>query len=527
MAQGNYTEVEFLLPETAPPEGSIWLWVDDVRGRVKWVKLSHTAHDGDAVGHLIRQLKDFNLNLTRPTDIQTVPLERSKQGWVIDTRTEYPDRGYTLFGVSIDISSRAVNSEDGGSFSGDGFSFSAAGNAIWYASGSGNTLNPTLATGVTGSIPQGYFPKTTTYPRTQYFRSYGSSQWFSSYGTQTSNSGTITDSENAFNNAPSEVNNSNATNQNTAAGANVLPFYMNTLDAIIPYNEAQILDLSPTPIVTHDIAVVRFANFNNGSGISKTSTVSDLCGQDASVFAGNVGSGFSVDTANTNLLTLVSGVYRIKPGTFNTTINIAEQTRQVGTDNRVWSANSLQTSGTSPTVGTGRYMVSTNPMNSGIHGNQKAVVSIVTSNSITRVTEVDYCADVIPGFVAPFNVARNFVSGPQETDIASTSTWHCGPTPDRRSSHQVSGGWAASIGLYVADITCETNNLAPNGVGYSRRWYPIKAAFEILLPGNVNINLTTNSYVRWTSTNCLFANATSNPSTFNITTAGELTINEI
>ena len=422
MSQGNYSEAQFLLPETAPPDGAIWLWVDDVRGRVKWVKLSHTAHDGDAVGHLIRQLRDFNLDLTNPTDIQSIPLDRSKQGWVIDNRTEYPDRGYTLFGVSIDISSRAVNSDDGGSFAGDGFSFSATGDAIWYASGSGTEVQPTLATGVTGSIPQGYFPKTSNYPRTQFFRSYGNSQWFTAYGTQTSNSGTITDDENAFNNAPSEVNNSNSSNENTRASANVLPFYMNASSAIIPFNEAAILDLGTPPVVTTYIAQIRFANFSNSSNsIGVSSTVNTLCGESDAVFSGNVGGGFAIDVENSNYLTLTGGVYRVTAGTPNTVTRGNEELRQIGTDNRAWSPNSLRTTGTAQNSSqVGNYMISTNPIYQGVHGGGKAIARIENNAEGTalRVTGITYCGEALQPYVIRFFGISSTFGTPLLTELA-------------------------------------------------------------------------------------------------------------
>lgn len=432
MAQGTYSEDQFLSQSTSPPDGSIWLWVDDVIGKVKWVKIAHIDHDGNRVSNLTQQLKQFELSLTRPVDVNSNVLERNMQSWVIESRRDFPNQGYTLFEISTGISSRAVDSSDGGSYSGDGFSFSASGNSIWYATGSGGELQPTLATGVTSSIPQGYFPKTTNFPRTQYFRSYGNSQWFSAYGTQTSNSGVISDDGLSFTNAPSEVNNSNSSVTTAEASPNVLPFYMDASDSILSLSDSEILDLNPTPVMDINVVQILFANTGN-----PTDSVATLCTNgDTDASTGN---GMVLDVDSNSVITVDDdGKYRIETGTnaHPSTTNL--RLEQVGVRNRVWDPDSIRTNGVGTTTTTaGRYMISTSTIGLSIQDRTRAVATLTNPGDGTiRLTRIDYCPVVITTpdatFVAgsaPFNFGGNgggAINGIHSSTVTGTfgyGTW--------------------------------------------------------------------------------------------------------
>ena len=544
MAQGNYSESQFLLTSTAPPDGGVWLWVDQIRGKVKWVKMSHVTHDGHQVENLVQQLKQFSLDLTLPRDIDTEIIPKSRQDWTIASQTHYRDLGYTLFRIDFPLSSRAVDSADGGSFSGAGFSFMASGNAIWYASGSGTALNPTLATGVTGSIPQGYFPKTTSYPREQFFRAYGQTQWFTADGVATTNMGQIVDPNSSFRNGRTEVNNTPNTTTAQASAANVLPFYMSATNSTLNLSESQILDLAPTPPgpppppPSVDVAQIRFATFP--AGRSRTSPVALLCGGTAAQFAANAGAGMPLDIAGSQVLTLDNGKYRISSGTPGTSVTTSEIVRQVNYENRVWSSQSIKTSGLGVnTSGTsGNYMISTNTaaaLNS-IVGNTRAVATLESSaDGRIRLNRITYCTTTPPP------ITYNYTRLAQPTSAAgrhrdSTGTNQIGNTAAAEynsNCSQYRNGASVAYWMttgFAFSITREfVGNVSPctpsrNGLN-SRLWYTATTSGTITLPNGQRVNITRDRTAFWFAGSTLaLHNVSTTGGTINDNTGGTLTI---
>lgn len=527
MAQGNYSESQFLLTSTAPPDGGVWLWVDQVRGKVKWVKLSHVTHDGHQVENLVQQLKQFSLDLTTPRDINNSVLPKPRQDWTIASQTHYRDLGYTLFRIDFPLSSRAVNSADGGTFSGAGFSFMASGNAIWYASGSGTALNPTLATGVTGSIPHGYFPKTTSYPREQFFRAYGQTQWFTEDGVATTNMGQITDPNNSFRNGRTEVNNTPNSSTAHASDANTIPFFMNASNSVYNLSESQILDLAPTPPgpppppPSVDIAQIYFSPHPNST--HRGSTVDQLCNQDAIFTTGPIGQGMMLDIQGSQALILDSGKYRIRSGTAGSHTDYSEITRQVNHENRVWGAESLRTSGPGRnTSGNGgNYLINASPLYGSIQGGQKAVASLESSSDgRIRLNRITYCSNVPP--TPTFNITRmeNFVSGnskfpilPNRSDAGDYTT-HCGQGNEGAgyaSTHRIQGTSLSNLFTHLIDQSCVRNRLNPEGIFYPRIWYRPQSNFTLRANNQTLTIRTSNTYLYLNSSTLFIRTTQSNP----------------
>lgn len=549
MAQGNYSESQFLQTSTAPPDGGIWLWVDETRGQVKWVKLSHVTHDGHEVENLVQQLKTFSLDLTLPRDIGNSILPKSRQDWTIGSQTHYRALGYTLFRIDYPLSSRAVNSADGGSFSGQGFTFMASGNAIWYASGSGTALNPTLATGVTSSRPQGYFPKTTSYPREQFFRGYGQTQWFTEDGVATTNMGQITDPNSSFRNGRTEVNNTPNSSTAQASSANVLPFFMDAANSVYSLSESQILDLAPTPPgpppppPSVDVAQIRFAVFP--SGRSRSSTVDQLCGSTANQFAANAGQGMVLDIAGSQALTLSGGKYKIRSGTSGTSANTSEITRQVNYENRVWGSQSIKTNGLGVnTNGTGgNFMISTNPnaAYNSIEGNVKAVASLESSSDgRIRLNRITYCSTTPPPLTYSYTRTQNTV----QPFTSATLSRHRDNQP-HLSGQPVADAWArgscqryvngAPVSYWITtphryNIIRELVNAEACTPGRnflnSRIWYQSQGRADIILADGNTLQVTRNTGFWYPASGNVFgiAGISSSPAISNDNTGGMLTI---
>jgi len=516
MAQGNYSESQFLRESTSPPDGGIWLWVDQTRGQVKWVKLSHVTHDGNEVENLVQQLKTFSLDLNTPRDINRAVLPRPRQDWTISSQTHYRNLGYTLFRIDFPLSSNAVDSADGGSFSGAGFSFMATGNAIWHASGSGTELNPVLATGITASVPQGYFPKTTTYPREQFFRAYGNTQWFLSDGNATSNTGTITDPNSSFTNGRTEINSTPNTTITTRAADNVLPFYMQGSVNFTPQSTfTSEISISPTPApveLTHDIAQINFAV--HPSGQNRFTSVSALCGAPDSAFSGFLGRGIVLDVVGSNVLALIGGKRRIKAQLPNTQLPTAEISRVNGVNNRQWASDSLVTNGLGrgPNGQVGNFLINNHASYGGgssIAPNTKAVATLSqpSPGAPIQLTQVTYCSNTPPPLRFSYTRSVNTVipttsltfsrhrdNQPELSGQPVATAWAAGTCQRFRDGAPVAYWIYSSSRISIINelVNAEACTPGRNFVN-SRIWYQSAGRADIILADGQRISINTNT----------------------------------
>lgn len=381
---GYYTEEQFTAPNLAPPEGHVWLWYDYDIGKVGWVKISHTDSNDLDMKAALRAINNFYLELNTPRDVDGRVLTPSDQRWVIDSIKRYPDYNYTLFKIQIDISSNAVTSLDIGSLGGDGFNFSASGDEIWHASASGTVLNPVLATDVTSSVPQGYFPNTSTYPTEQTFRGYAGANYYSEYQVFSTIGGSITDSNNNFQNGRVEVNNAFSTSYTVRAGANQIPWFMNDRFRLVEINEDGIDDESP--IIRDQLR--QLAGFYIARSGLSTDNIPILC---ESGNFDNINGGKLSVISSSPLLEESRGRLLFRNSAGDTTINTEEEirTRQ---NNNSWSPLSIIKAGTTlSTLADGNYPLSVNVgNNTSVIDNRRAVLQVQDN----RIRGVYYCPAV-------------------------------------------------------------------------------------------------------------------------------------
>ena len=157
------TEEFFLDDRNCPSDGNAWFWTEnDAAGyKVKYIKISNISANGEVITNFVTTAEyiTFNLSEARAGGSQGELLQ-GFQTWYISNATIKDDGIPSTYDCSLIIvdpneSSDAVNSNDD-LFT--NFSFSASGQFIWYATGSGVDPDVTRASFITESAPQGYFP---------------------------------------------------------------------------------------------------------------------------------------------------------------------------------------------------------------------------------------------------------------------------------------------------------------------------------------------------------------------------------
>ena len=157
------TEEFFLDDKNCPADGNAWFWTaNDIAGAtVKYIKISNISANGEVITNFITTSEyiTFNLSEARAGGSQGELLQ-GFQTWYISNATIKDDgipstADCSLIIVDPNGSSDAVKSNDD-LFT--NFSFSASGQFIWYATGSGVDPDVTRASFITESAPQGYFP---------------------------------------------------------------------------------------------------------------------------------------------------------------------------------------------------------------------------------------------------------------------------------------------------------------------------------------------------------------------------------
>lgn len=345
---GYYSEAEFTAPSLAPPTGHVWMWFDYNVGSVGWAKISHEDNNSLPLRKAIRAINEFYLQLTNPRDVNGLLLNNSNQKWVIESIKGYPDYGYTLFKIQIDISSNAVTADEVGSQGGSGFGFSATGDLYFPATSSdGELLN-----GIATAVPQGYFPESDDYPTEQTFRGYNGANYFKEYSVFTNIGGAISDTDNNFKNGQIEINNSNLTSITERAPKNQVPWFMNASFEAVTISDTAITDLSPVDRVElSQLAAFYLSRHGQGDNASLTTICNE--GDFDNTSGGKIGV-----VAASPLLQVENNQLKFKTGTPGSTTATEESLRQRG-GGIEYSSQSIIKNGTLSFPNNGSYAIKT------------------------------------------------------------------------------------------------------------------------------------------------------------------------
>lgn len=147
--------------------------------KVKYIKMSNEDVNGQTIIPFIQDSGFVNFRLTGAADINNILIE-GYQTWYISNSSfqtdENPDTtDATLLIINQPPSSNAVSSYDVQFYD---LTFSASGVFNFYGTSSGEDPNVIKDTGITSSIPQGYFPPVSTFPTESFFRGWATSSYF-------------------------------------------------------------------------------------------------------------------------------------------------------------------------------------------------------------------------------------------------------------------------------------------------------------------------------------------------------------
>jgi hypothetical protein len=241
----DFSEDEFLRLETQPNTGIVWFWWEG--NQVKHIKVSNTSRNGTDITNRINQESTFSIFLNRPSE-QTAPpytvfLPSGVYVWPITDRKV--NDNYTYLKNDPNGSPYVVYSEDIETIN---FNLNVTGDYIWQARNEQESIgltNPVLNIGITSSIPQGYFPATTTYPREQFFRGWDNARYLLDYQVYSSSNATYFDPANNFDEGPVETSTANNTNFRQVYGPSTEPWFMNASASFETQNA--FVDLNPSP----------------------------------------------------------------------------------------------------------------------------------------------------------------------------------------------------------------------------------------------------------------------------------------
>ena len=149
LSNDNFTEEEFLNRTTVPNRGIVWLWHDGTA--VQHIKVSTKTRNGSDITKELATATEVPVLLNNPSSTPLPTLTPEASGfysWVVLERKIYNDHVY--YAPNIPLSPDIVYSEDANIFDID---FDSDGDLIWYASASGNPINPLRYTGIYQSIP--------------------------------------------------------------------------------------------------------------------------------------------------------------------------------------------------------------------------------------------------------------------------------------------------------------------------------------------------------------------------------------
>ncbi len=238
----NFTQTisaqQFLDPTNQPPPGYVWFWNDgqngtppNSTGNVLYIKMSLQTHNGLNISSFIQDIDFVTFSFNSPVDINgnilspNTPQTYYVESIALQSSTLASDTnsvGSALCFTVPEISSQIVSSNDASFYD---FNFSASGDFQWYATQDTSVdPSPVLDTGISESVPQGYFPL--TYHTESFFRGWASSNFYTN-GTYNQYEGMLSDPLDNFNTGSHEIDNTDSTIQSGIDPASNVPWFMN------------------------------------------------------------------------------------------------------------------------------------------------------------------------------------------------------------------------------------------------------------------------------------------------------------
>ena len=223
------SESEFLNPQNQPPTGYVWFWSNTEN--VSFIKMSLETYNGENISNFIRNVEWVSFLFNTPINAQGEFITPNTiQTFYLDSVVVQPGNlaipegiGTALGNTIVGLSSAVVSSNDGAFAN---FNMSASGDFQWHATqNTANDPNPTLDTGISASVPQGYFPLTSTYPTESFFRGWASSNFYTN-GTYNTFDGVLFDPLDNFNTGSHEIDKTDTTVDGNDAPSN-FPWFMN------------------------------------------------------------------------------------------------------------------------------------------------------------------------------------------------------------------------------------------------------------------------------------------------------------
>ena len=232
------SEQAFLNPINQPPPGFVWFWNDgqngtspNFTGNVLYIKMSLQTDNGLSIQPFIQGIDFVTFSFNSPIDINgnilspNTPQTYFVESIAIQSSTLASDTnsvGSALCFTVPEISSQIVSSNDASFYD---FNFSASGDFQWYATQDTSVdPSPVLDTGISESVPQGYFPL--TYHTESFFRGWASSNFYTN-GTYNAYEGILSDPLSNFNTGSHEIDNTDTTVQSGIDPASNVPWFMN------------------------------------------------------------------------------------------------------------------------------------------------------------------------------------------------------------------------------------------------------------------------------------------------------------
>ena len=147
--------------------------------KVEYIKMSNVDVNGLPINPFIQDSEYVDFNLTGASDYDNNLIEGYQTYFISNTIQQDDEDPNTENAVLIIVneqpSSDAVNSFDTSFYD---LTFSASGYFSYYATSSGEDPNVIPSTGITESVPQGFFPPVPTFPTESFFRGWGESTYF-------------------------------------------------------------------------------------------------------------------------------------------------------------------------------------------------------------------------------------------------------------------------------------------------------------------------------------------------------------
>jgi len=223
------SEQAFLDPTNQPSAGFAWFWNDG--SNILYIKMSLQSYNGVIISSFIQTVDWIIFAFVNPQDASGALLAGNQTYYLEDVALQPEDIssnpqsvGSALCYTIPSLSSTAIVSADASFYD---FNFSASGDFQWHATqDTSNDPNPVLDTGISASVPQGYFPLTADYPTESFFSGWASSNFYTN-GTYNSYNGILSDPLDNFNTGSHEVDNTDTTPQGGIDPASNYPWFMN------------------------------------------------------------------------------------------------------------------------------------------------------------------------------------------------------------------------------------------------------------------------------------------------------------